>query len=257
MSYDVGEVGRMGGYRRKGTNWSRVVIDVCTQRDFLDAGAILGVADRESLIARLRAVIEWATEGQLAVVSLIESHRPTEPIHDAPLHCIDDTPGQRKLDFTLLEPRILIETDNYLSLPPDLHDRYRQLIFRKRTRDILGNPKADRFLTQLQTDEVILIGVGLERAIKALALGLLARHHHVTVVTDACGQWSQADGDLAIRQLGAKGVNLLTVEELIATPATPPVVSRFRRSRRRLRSRRHHPVESTSGSVGRREITNA
>jgi len=53
----------MGGFRRKGTNWSRVVIDICTQRDFLDQGAILGVADREGLISRLRAVMEWATEG--------------------------------------------------------------------------------------------------------------------------------------------------------------------------------------------------
>jgi nicotinamidase-related amidase len=202
-------------------------------------------------------VIEWGTEGELAVVSVIESHRAMEPIHDAPLHCIDDTPGQSKLDFTLLEPRILIETDNYLSLPPDLHEHYRQLIFRKRTRDILGNPKADRFLTQLMADEVIIIGVGLERAIKGLALGLLARHHHVTVVSDACGQWSQADADLALRQLGAKGVTLLTTAELTATPATPAPVSRFRRSRRRVPSRRHHPVESTGSPVARREITGA
>lgn len=247
----------MGGFRRKGTNWSRVVIDICTQRDFLDQGAILGVADREGLISRLRAVMEWATEGQLAVVSIIEAHRPTEPIHDAPLHCIDDTPGQKKLDFTLLEPRILIETDNYLSLPPDLHEQYRQLIFRKRTRDILGNPKADRFLTQLQADEVIIIGVGLERAIKALALGLLARHHRVTVITDACGQWSQADADLAVRQLGAKGITLLTTAELTATPATPPPVSRFRRLRRRVPCRRHHPAEPANGTVARREIRSA
>lgn len=247
----------MGGYRRKGTNWSRVLIDVCTQRDFLNQGAILGVADRETLIPRLRAVMEWAAEGQLAVVSVIESHRPTEPIHDAPLHCIDGTQGQRKLGFTLLEPRILIETDNYLSLPPDLHERYRQLIFRKRTRDILGNPKADRFLTQLKAEEVIVMGVGLERAIKALALGLLARHHHVTVVSDACGYWSQADADLALRQLGAKGVTLLTAAELTATPATPPPVTRFRRSRRRIPSRRHHPVESTGGPVARRGMASA
>jgi len=104
----------------------------------------------------------------------------------------------------LLSPRTIVETDNYLSLPPDLQANNRQLIFRKRTRDILSNPKADRFLTHWRPEEYILVGVGLERAIRGLALGLLARHKTVTVVTDACGYWSSGDADLVLRQLGAR-----------------------------------------------------
>jgi len=219
--------------------WKRVLVDVCTQRDYLDTGAILQVANRDSLIPRLQQVFRWADEAGLCIVSSIESHRPTEPYNGFPLHCIDGTPGHEKLPFTIVEPAFTVENDNYLSLPPDLTKNYRQLIFRKRNKDIFSNPKADRFLTQLVADEFIIVGVGLERSIRALALGLLARHKPVTVVSDACGYWSGGDGDLALLQLGAKNIRLVDVAELTA----PPSVVRPSRRLRRLRYR-HHPVTS-------------
>ncbi|HPD28420.1 MAG TPA: isochorismatase family protein [Phycisphaerae bacterium] len=228
--------------------WNRVLLDVCTQRDFLTPGCVLQVANLDSLIANLQRVFGWVRSNGIAVVSLVESHRPTEPMREFPLHCIDNTPGQEKLPFTLLSPRTLVETDNYLSLPPDLQANNRQLIFRKRTRDILSNPKADRFLTSWQPEEYIIVGVGLERAIRGLALGLLARHKTVTVVTDACGCWSPADAELVIRQLGAKDIRLTTVEEL----TRPPVVVAKRTLLRLRRSRRHHPVGSRPAKLSSR-----
>jgi nicotinamidase-related amidase len=222
-------------------DWSRILIDVCTQRDFLDAGAILQISNRDRLLANLRRIFRWVDSAGLGVVSPVESHRPTEVLNGFPLHCIDDTPGQGKLPFTLLDPWLLIEADNCLCLPPDLCTRYRQLIFRKRSRDVLGNPKADRFLTHLSAREIILCGVGAERAIRSLALGLLARHKSVTVVTDACGFWSLADAELSIRQLAAKGVRLSTTEDLVTAPipATRPTKPRVR-----ARRHRHHPARS-------------
>lgn len=224
--------------------WNRVLIDVCTQRDFLTRGATLQVANLNVLLQKLKQVFEWARSSGIAVVSLVESHRPTEPLRDVPLHCIDGTPGQEKLPFTLQSPRIVVETDNYLSLPPDLIEHHRQVLFRKRTRDILSNPKADRFLTQLRPEEYIIVGVGLERAIRGLALGLLARHKKVTVVSDACGYWSGAEAELVLRQLAAKNVALTTVEELIKpVPAPAPAKRALLRLRR---SRRHHPTLPSS-----------
>ena len=242
----------MGG-RQKAITWSRVLIDVCTQRDYLEAGAIMQVANRDVLLSNLRLLFGWATATGVPVVSLIESHRPTEPINGFPLHCIDGTPGQWKPSFTLLEPRSLVETDNYLCLPPDLRKNYRQLLFRKRTRDILSNPKADRFLTQLSTQEFILVGVGAERAIKGLALGLLARHKRVTIVSNACGYWSAADGDLAIRQMVAKGIRSTKTADLIAPSEIPD--SRARRIRRRRLIRRHHPQHTAGARKSRSKTT--
>lgn len=231
--------------------WNRVLIDICTQRDYLDAGGILQVANRDTLLANLKTLFHWAKTSALPIVSSVESHRPAEPLNGFPLHCIDGTPGQEKLPFTLLSPWTIVETDNYLSLPPDV-EAYRQLIFRKRTRDILSNPKADRFLTQLAPDVFILFGVGLERALKSLALGLLARHKTVTVVSDACGYWSAADGDLALRQLSAKGVRLVTTAEITTEQA--PKRERIR-PRARVLQNRHHPAESRPVRHSRSDVS--
>jgi len=236
-------------------NWDRVLVDVCTQRDFLDSAGVLRVANRQELLPRLARIFAWAARSRVAMVSSVESHRPSEPLAGFPLHCIDDTAGQQKVEFAYLHPWILVEVDNTLALPPNLRERYRQLIFRKRARDVLGNPKADRFLTQLEPEEFILFGVGLERAIRSLALGLLARHKTVTVVDDACGYWSSADAELAVRQLGAKHIRVVSTEELTAPP---PVPAARRAVRRRILSRcgsgRTHRPDSSPGR-GRRKRT--
>ncbi len=221
----------MGG-RFRSLKWNRVFIDVCTQHDFLDPGAILQVSNLARILPPLRNLYRWVRAAEVPVVSIVESHRPSEPPNGFPMHCIDGTPGQQKVPFTLLTPGAMVENDNYLSVPSDLRKNYRQLVFRKRTKEILSNPKTDRFLTQMVGDEFVIFGVGLERSIKSLALGLLARQKTVSVVIDACGCWSAADAELATRQLAAKGVTLLTTEELTAPPPPRPVLIATRRTRR-------------------------
>jgi nicotinamidase-related amidase len=134
----------------------------------------------------------------------------------SPRHCVDGTSGQRKLVCTLFGCSIRIEGDNTLSVPIDLFSSYQQVIFRQRTHDLFGNPKADRFLTQLATRQFIIYGIASETSVKALALGLLARNRKVAVVADACGYWSRSESDLALRQVEAKGAEILTVEKLLA-----------------------------------------
>lgn len=220
----------MGGINGQAWRWDRILLDICTQRDYLEPGAILQVANLKNLVPNLRRLFEWVVAARIAVCSAVESHRPAEPVNGYPLHCIDGTVGQTKLAFTLLTPRAIVETDNYLSLPSDIQRKWAQIIFRKRTRDVLGNPKADHFLTRSDAGEFILCGVGLEHAIKALALGLRARHKSVTLVSDACGYWSSADADLAVRQMIAKGVRITSVAEITAPAPSPRRPHRPRRS---------------------------
>src|SRR5512138_383985 len=111
--------------------WNRVLVDICTQRDYLDADGVLKVANREALLPKLKRVFHEAPASGWPIVSVVESHRPAEPLNGFPLHCIDGTPGQEKLPFTLLTPWRIVETDNYLSLPTDVTENIRQLIFRK------------------------------------------------------------------------------------------------------------------------------
>jgi len=202
--------------RRNGREQECVVVDVNTQMDFCESGGAFAVANADTLIVGLRHVFAWIKRNQVPVVSSMESHRPFE-LSDSgqPIHCVDGSNGQRKLPFTLLSCRTRIEVDNTFSIPFDLFTTYQQLIFRKRTDDLLSNPKADRLLTQLPVKEFILFGTGFECSVKALALALLTRGKSVTVVSDACGFWSRARMDLAARQIAAKGATIISVDELL------------------------------------------
>lgn len=200
---------------QNGRVYECVAIDVDTQRDFCDPSGLNPVANLEELIPALRRAIAWVKRNEVPLVSSIESHRAYE-LSDSgyPVCCQDGSPGQRKLDFTGFRRAARIEVDNTLSCPVDLFHSYQQVIFRKRTMDLLHNPKAERFLTQVCSKEFVIFGVGLELSIKALALGLLARGRQVGIAVDACGYWNRSTAELALRQLVAKGARAISLCEL-------------------------------------------
>jgi nicotinamidase-related amidase len=201
---------------RNGAAPACVVVDLNTQADFLlPQGACL-VANAEELIPAIRHIVAWTKRNHVPVISSLNSQRETEIECDSTVRCcVDGTSGQRKLVFTLMGTSVRVEGDNTLSVPIDLFKRYQQVIFRQRTKDLFSNPKADRFLTQLRPGRFILYGVALETAVKSLALGLLSRNRAVTVVSDACGYWSRVEANLALRQMAAKGVKVVTVRDLL------------------------------------------
>lgn len=221
-----------------------VVIDLNTQVEFCgESGAFL-VSNRDQLVPALRRVVAWAKRNCVPVVSAIGSCRARDVAKDPQSPCcIDGTAGQRKLDFTLFGRRARIEFDNTLALPQNLFNKYQQVIFRKREDDLMGNPKADRFLTQLDAREYILFGNGLEDSVKALALSLFAREKSVTVVVDACGYWHMATAEFALRQLAAKRINLITVDELLRRK-----LSRERRNLFRPKAHDHDDAEEVDSN---------
>lgn len=201
--------------RKNGGPIDCVAIDLNTQVDFCDARGAFPIANLRQILPALKAAMAWIEAHGVPVVSSLDSHRRWEIERECvPVHCIDGTPGQRKLGFTLMPSHKLIEGDNTLWAPIDIFDSFRQVIFRKRTRDFFANPKADRFLTQLPALEYIVFGVGLENSVKNIVLGLLARNRRVSVIPEACGYWHKAEADLALRQVEAKGAALLTLADL-------------------------------------------
>lgn len=203
--------------RRNGRVYECVLLDINTQYDFCDANGAFPVNDTPSFVSALRRMVAWAKRNHAPVVSSMESHRPLE-LSDSgyPIHCVDGSCGQRKLEFTLFPTRTNVEVDNTPCVPTDLFQHYQQVIFRKRGDDLLGNPKADRLLTQLRVTEYLVFGAGMDGPVKAAALALLARAKKVTIIVDACGYWSKANADLALRQLVAKGAQLSTLAELLS-----------------------------------------
>lgn len=256
-----------GGNDRK---YECVVVDVNTQRDFCDSSGAYPAANIQELIPALRHMIAWTKRNQAPVISSIESHRSSEFSDNGdPLYCVDGTEGQRKIDFTMFHRCTRVEVDNTLSCPMDLFAEYQQVLFRKRARDLLSNPKADRFFTELPADEFILFGVSIDGAVKALALALLAREKRVTIVVDACGYWDKATANLAIRQVVAKGARIITVRQLLRrklercrryptcrkTRPELDTASRHNGNSRRRASPRSHPVRHRPSESRRRTRT--
>jgi nicotinamidase-related amidase len=199
-----------------------VLIDVATQQDFLVTNGPMSVLNRADIIPNIRSIFNWARDQRLKVISCIQAHRPGDDFGGHPRHCIDGTPGQKKLPYTLLPRRIVVEADNSYTVPYDLMQHYHQAIFHKRTEDLLGNPKADRVINELQPDRYIIFGVGLESWIKLLALGLMIRHKPAAVVSDACGFWDANVADLVVRQLEAKGIQLLKTADVVVMEKVRP-----------------------------------
>lgn len=198
-----------------------VVVEVNTQRDFLFPDGVLTIKDRQPMLERLKKLINWTNKHRLPVISPIDAHRPGgENIRSPLFHCIEGTLGQQKVSFTLLPRRHTLEHDSSPSLPEDLLEHYRQIIIHKRTNDVFTNPKADRLFSRLQAKRLVVFGVGTERAIKALVLGLITRGKRVFVVRDACGSWDRRAGEMVLRQMEAKGAILIDTEELLALEPT-------------------------------------
>lgn len=211
-----------------------VLVDVCTQRDYLDMFGARPVANAATVARNVKHLMAFARWAKLPAVSCIDVRRVDDARGLNCPTCVDGTIGQRKLPFTLLPSRVLIDSDNCLCVPLDLLDRHQQAILTKESRDPFTNPKMDRLLTEMPSTGFVIFGVGLELSIRLLVLGLMLRGRKVTLVTDACGFWCDAEADMTQRQLEAKGCHLATTTQMIDTLVH---ADRFTRSRRPLRRR--------------------
>jgi len=192
-----------------------VLIDMNTQFDFFGGEGACPVVNHLEKHACLRRIVAWAKRNQVPIISSMDSHRRIEhSTNGRPKHCIEGSVGQRKLPFTVFPNHVFVAGDNTLSVSTDLFQKHQQVIFPQRDTDLFTNPKADRFLTQLDADEFILFGAVAEHEIKAVALGLLVRNKRVTVLADGCGFWNLPEFDLALRQVKAKGARVISICEL-------------------------------------------
>jgi nicotinamidase-related amidase len=72
-------------------------------------------------------------------------------------------------------------------------------------------------LSELRASEFVLIGGTMEGAVKATALGLLARRKNVTILTDAVGSRDKAAAQVALRKVEAKGAKLAETKAMLGS----------------------------------------
>jgi nicotinamidase-related amidase len=213
---------------------SDVFVDLCTQRDYLVPEGARPSTNAGQLVPTLKHLMAYARWAGIPTISCVDVRRPDEVRGVANPDCVLGTPGQEKIRFSLLPQRVIVESDNRLCVPLDLLTQYQQAILSKRHRDPFTNPKLDRLLTEMPMRRFVIFGVSLETSIRLLVLGLLLRKRRVTLVFDACGYWNFTEADMTLRQLAAKGCEIVSTEALIqAALATRKV----RRNGRRHRGR--------------------
>jgi nicotinamidase-related amidase len=179
----------------------RVVIDVDTQKDLFLAEGAACVRNHRRVLMNIRRVLAWARVKDMRVISttLFKPNRNSDSFH---------APGWQKLSYTLRNKRIEFIPDNSTDIYRDLFARYDQVILDKRTIDPFEEPRADRLLSELRADEMIVIGGLAEGAVTATVLGLLQRGKKVTVLIDAVGTHDRQQADVAFRKMKAKGALL-------------------------------------------------
>jgi nicotinamidase-related amidase len=183
----------------------RVLVDVDTQRDFFLPDGSACVRNHRRVLMNIRRAVAWARVKNFRIVST----ELCKPGKNGDKFCITGTDGQHKISYTLRNRRIVLEANGCTDLQRDIFTHYDQIILNKRCEDPFDEPRAERLLSELKTDEFIVIGAVAEGAVASTVLGLLQRGKRVTVLVDAVGTHDRRKADVAFRKMKAKGAALI------------------------------------------------
>lgn len=192
----------------------RILIDVDTQREFFLAAGASCIRNHRRVLANIRRVMAWARLKNIRMISTARVYDNGTASREGHLESPD---GPRKISYTVRNSHISFAADGCTDLPRDIFKQYDQVILEKRSIDPFEEPRVDRMLSELRASEFILIGATAEGAVKATALGLLARRKNVTILTDAIGSCDKAAAEIALRQVEAKGAKLVETKTLLGS----------------------------------------
>jgi len=206
----------------------RVVFwDVDTQADFLLPGGNLYVPGAEKLLPNLARLVDAARQGRVVLVSSADAHTPDDPeFRDFPPHCVQGTPGQKKVHETLLAHPVVVPSTHCAALPGRICPG-QQVLVEKRALDVFTNPNIENVLARVAEScapaapEFVIFGVVTEYCVRCAAAGLLDRGHRVAIVTDAIETLDPAAGSRTLDELKSRGARLISTEEALVLAAEP------------------------------------
>lgn len=189
--------------------------DIDTQRDFMLPDGALYVPGAERLRPKLRRMFDFAAKNEIRILSSVDAHVKDDPeFGQFPPHCVKGTPGQAKIEETLLKRPLVLENREYdRNLFEDVK-RYPQIIVEKQELDIFSNPVTDRLL-KILPPRAIVFGVATEYCVKLACLGLRKRNIQTVVVTDAIAALSARTEREALNDLRKSGVEFITLDLLM------------------------------------------
>ena len=194
----------------------QVFVDIDTQHDFINHDGALSVPGAEEIRGNLKALTDHAVKNGIKIIASADAHIPDDKEFEIfPPHCVQDTPGQQKIEETTVENTIVIKNDESKIASHDLLNKGSQILLEKQTYDVFTNPMTDRLISATAADEYIVYGVATDYCVKAAALGLLERGHKVTVVEDAIAAVENKTGKESLALMKEKGATFKKTHEIL------------------------------------------
>jgi nicotinamidase/pyrazinamidase len=198
----------------------RILWDVDTQHDFVCSGGRLAVPGAEAAVPAMARLVEAARTAGMPHVASADDHELTDAeLSDTPdfettypPHCLRGTAGAEKILATRQDDPVPLA----LGEVPDKWLTGREFLLLKKHFDVFTNPNADRVLSLLDPDEVILFGVATDVCDDAAVRGLLARGRSVTFVEDASRGLDETRSARCTANWRAAGVTFSSVDEAVA-----------------------------------------
>jgi nicotinamidase/pyrazinamidase len=198
----------------------RLLWDVDTQVDFIDADGKLAVPNAEARVPAMARLVEWARREGIPHVASADDHELTDPeISESPdyadtfpPHCLRGTRGADKIAATeQTDPVPLGATE-----VPEQWLRGREFLIHKKHFDVFTNPNTERLLEHFEPDEIVLFGVATDICNDAAIKGLRKRGYDVTFVEDAsCGIDDERSQACIVDWQGG-GVRIATVDDVVS-----------------------------------------
>jgi nicotinamidase/pyrazinamidase len=189
--------------------------DVDTQIDFIEPVGKLYVSGAERLKDNIKLLTRLS--GNRRICGSVDAHLPEDREFEIwPEHCVYGTPGQKKINESLLEDTLFIPpnklTSNQLQ---EVIGFEGQLIFEKQSNDPRTNPNIRPILTEIEPTKVIVYGVVTEICVN-LTVNYLVKDlgQNVIVAVDAIKEIDVKKASICRLKWEKMGVTLLKTNEI-------------------------------------------
>lgn len=189
-------------------------VDIDTQIDFIEPNGALYASGAEAIKPNLARLIKFSQQNSIPLVSSMDCHASDAKEFEVfPPHCVRDTDGQKKVVETRTGKECFVAHGSDSFPDPTTH----HVVIEKDDFPVFTNPIAEAVFKAVGATHFYVFGVVTEVCVKAAALGLRERGYEVTLVKDAIWPITQADGDAALAEMQAVGIQLTTTEELLSS----------------------------------------